>query len=263
MDTPLRQQAIGVIDSGMGGITVWAELVRSMPRESIVYWADSANCPYGGRSNAEIVSLTRAGVVELIGRGVKAIVIACNTATTAAIGTLRAEFTDIPFIGLEPAIKPAAERTRSGVIGVLATQATLASDMFAQTKARYGAGVQVIETVGRGLVELAEAGAEESPEAYDRVEELLAPMLAAGADFLVLACTHYPLFHKAIETIVAGRMEVIDPAGAVARHTLNTLAKEGLLAEEDAVADYQFLSTAGPDHALELAERAKKYTFTR
>ena len=147
-----KHSPIGIIDSGMGGISIWTEIVRAMPHENTVYWADTAHCPYGGRTKDEITALVSAGVENLIAQKAKIIVVACNTATTAAIAALRERWPDQSFVGLEPAVKPAALSTRSGTIGILGTAYTLGSDMFRRTAEKYASGIRVIATAGKGLV---------------------------------------------------------------------------------------------------------------
>lgn len=255
-----RHSPIGILDSGMGGISVWAEVVRQLPRESVVYWADSAHCPYGGRTREEIVRLVRAGVETLVGEGVKLIVVACNTATTAAIATLRREWAELPFVGQEPAVKPAARETCSGVIGVLGTAYTVSSEMFRNTAERYAAEVRVIATAGNGLVELVESGRENSPEAERLLRSYIDPMLNAGADQLVLACTHFPLLREAIRRVVGDRtMTIVDPAPAIARHTTEVLRERGLLTDRTEPGQRRFLSSGTAADIEHLKNRAERY----
>lgn len=257
---PDKDAPIGILDSGLGGISIWSEIVHQMPQETIVYWADNANCPYGGKSREDIVRLVSKGVEECVDRGVKMIVVACNTATTAAIDYLRERWPDIPFIGLEPAIKPAAQATNCRIVGVLATKYTLDSDMFQRTRDRYAAGIRVVATAGEGLVELVERGQEDAPEAEKLLRNYIEPMLDQGADQLVLACTHYPLLMPAIERVIGNRpMQVVDPAGAIARHTREVLQQRELLKEEGPQGGRIFISTAGPEHSRQLENRANRY----
>ncbi len=255
----MNNAPIGILDSGAGGITIWAEIVSTMPAESTVYWADSAHCPYGGRTQGEIIALTDAGVRTLMAEGCKTIVVACNTATTAAIGVLRERYPGMSFVGLEPAIKPAAEGTRSGVVGVLATKATIESEMFRNTTGKFARGIRVLAVAGEGLVDLVEDELELGPEAEQLLEKYIGPMIEAGADHLVLACTHYPMLMHAIRKVSRGRLTIINPAGAVARHTARLLAASGLEASRDHVSEYRFLSTAGDAAAERLRVRARKY----
>lgn len=257
---PGKHSPIGIIDSGMGGISIWTEIVRTMPHEDVVYWADTANCPYGGRTREEIVSLVRAGVSTLVWEGVKIIVIACNTATTAAITTLRKQWPELPFVGLEPAVKPAARSTRSGVIGVLGTAYTVNSEMFKRTAEKYASGVLIIATAGHGLVERVEKGLENTPETEALLRSYIEPMLAAGADRLVLACTHYPLLTEPIRQVIGDReMEIINPAPAIARHTLELLRERDLLTERSIPGSYRFLGSGTEEDIRQLRARAERY----
>lgn len=258
---PDPRSPIGIIDSGMGGISIWTEIVRAMPGEDTIYWADSAHCPYGGRTRKEITALVEKGVETLVAAHVKIIVIACNTATAAAIATLRQTWPDMLFVGLEPAVKPAAQTTRSGVIGVLGTTYTIHSDMFRQTIERHASAIQVISVSGNGLVEQVEQGLENTPETHLLLQQYIAPMLTAGADRLVLACTHYPLLTPQIRQIIGTRrMEIINPAPAIARHTLEMLQTHKLLATPTASeGHHHFISTGGETQAEKLRTRAEAY----
>lgn len=261
--TSANDAPIGILDSGMGGISIWAELVRTLPHEEIVYWADTAHCPYGGRSKEEITQLVTVGVETLLEADAKIIVIACNTATTAAIATLRAEWPEVPFIGLEPAIKPAARATRTGVVGVLGTAYTVQSEMFRHTTEQYAQGVRVIATAGNGLVEQVENDREESPETETLLQRYIEPMLAAEADQLVLACTHFPLLVPAIRRIIGHRpMQIINPAPAIARHTQEVLAERGMLATRETPGNSLFLSSGTELDSQRLAQKAAHYLET-
>lgn len=258
-----KHAPIGIIDSGIGGISVWAEIVRQLPFESVVYWADSAHCPYGGRTQEEIIRLVRPGVETLIRAGVKLIVIACNTATTAAIATLRAEWPQLPFVGLEPAVKPAARATRSGIVGVLGTAYTVHSEMFRRTAEKYASGVRIIATAGNGLVELVESGREETPEAERLLRQYIEPMLTAGADQLVLACTHFPLLRATIRRVIGPRsVAVIDPAPAIARHTADLLREHNLLTDRTTPGERRFMSSGTPADTERLRQQAQRYENT-
>lgn len=254
---------IGILDSGMGGISIWAEIVRSLPHEEVVYWADTAHCPYGGRTRKEITQLVMVGVETLLAANAKIIVIACNTATTAAIATLRAQWPEVPFVGLEPAIKPAARATHTGVVGVLGTAYTVQSEMFRHTMEQYAQGVRVIATAGNGLVEQVENDREEHPDTDILLRSYIEPMLTAGADQLVLACTHFPLLMPAIRRIIGRRtMQIINPAPAIARHTQEVLAAHGMLATRKEPGTTLFLSSGNEHDEQRLAEKAKHYITT-
>jgi glutamate racemase len=238
-----RDGAIGFFDSGVGGLSVWREVVARLPRERTVYIADNAHCPYGRKSVDELVILSQRLAQALLAADCKLIVVACNTATAAAIGTLRARFS-VPFVGMEPAVKPAALNSRSGVIGVLATEGTFNGRLFRETSARFAAGVREIVRVGDGLVELVEAGRADSDEARVAVEAHVRPMVAEGIDHLVLGCTHFPFLMRHIRAAAGPGVTVLDPAPAVARQVEHLLAAHGLLAEGgDGVVSHRFAAT--------------------
>ena len=209
---------IGVIDSGVGGLTVLVRLIEAMPRQPFFYLADHAWCPYGPRPVAELQGRLTHLVAKLIDHGCGLVVVACNTATAAAIDLLRTTF-PIPFVGMEPAVKPAALHSQTHHIGVLATEGTFHGRLFQQTTAACARYAQVHIAVGTGLVELVESGRADSPEARERLQELLAPLLALRIDHLVLGCTHYPLLMPALVDVLPEGVNVVDPAPAVARHT--------------------------------------------
>ena len=214
---------IGIFDSGSGGLSVYREIVKLLPQERYLYFADNAHCPYGEKTAEYIRDRARAITEILLGMGADIIVVACNTATAAAIATLREEYPDTPFIGMEPAVKPAALGTETGVIGVLATAGTLKGSKYLKTKGRFEEDVRIVEHVGEGFVELVENGILDGPEAYETVRKSLRPLLDAGADRIVLGCTHYPFLKPVIESIAGPGVQVIDPAPAVARQTVRIL----------------------------------------
>lgn len=207
---------IGVFDSGVGGMSVLREIVKLFPSERCVYYADSGNCPYGDKPRDFIIARARWITQYLLDQGASIIVVACNTATAAAISTLRAEWPSVPFVGMEPAVKPAALETRTGVIGVLATAGTLRGGNYLDLRDRYSSTVQVVEHVGRGFVELVEKGVLSGDEAEAIVRTSLTPLLDAGADVIVLGCTHYPFLMDVISSVAGPSVRVIDPAPAVA-----------------------------------------------
>ncbi len=227
---------IGIFDSGIGGLSVFREIRKVLPEEKYIYFSDNAHCPYGEKSREYIINRARAITDFLISKGADIIVVACNTATAAAIATLRQEY-PVKFIGMEPAIKPAALSTRTGVIGVLATAGTLKADKYLNTKGKYAEGIKITEHIGQGFVELVEKGDTDSPEAESTVRASLKPLLDEGADRIVLGCTHYPFLMETIRK-VAGELqpdrevEIIDPAPAVARHLLEVMAGNGLIKME-------------------------------
>ncbi len=217
-----RSAPIGVFDSGIGGLSVWNELIRELPDESFIYVADSANAPYGNKTKQFITDRSRAISAFLSDSGCKLIVVACNTATGAAISTLRKEFA-VPFIGVEPAIKPAALESKSGHIGVLATAQTFKGEHFKRSIEQFGRFVEVHERAGTGLVELIENGKTDSPETRKLLKSYLYPMVEQGIDQLVLGCTHYPFLIPVIREMVPEGIHIIDPAPAVARQTHKVL----------------------------------------
>jgi glutamate racemase len=243
---------IGIFDSGSGGLSVYREIRRLLPSEKYVYFADNAFCPYGSKSQAFICERAREITELLVRRGADIIVVACNTATAAAIASLRAEFSEgtsedlkewsdgrldrICFIGMEPAVKPAALGTRSGVIGVLATAGTLAASKYLNTKGLYEDDVRIAEHVGQGFVELVERGELSGPRAEAVVRESLEPLLEEGADTIVLGCTHYPFLLDTLRKVAddfcrangKDPVRFIDPAPAVARQLLKVMDREGI-----------------------------------
>lgn len=224
----LKNMPIGVFDSGAGGLSVMAELVKLLPNESIIYFADSANCPYGPKSPDKIIELSDCITRFLIDKGCKIIVVACNTATAAAIDHLRETF-NIPFIGMEPAIKPASLNTKTKSIGVLATAGTFKGRLYIETSKKYASDVNVCYQVGEGLVELVESGKAQSSEAEVLLRKYLEPMLDCNIDHLVLGCTHYPFLKPVLEKVLPSGIEVIDPAPAVARQTKKILQENDIL----------------------------------
>ena len=219
---------IGIFDSGSGGLSVYREIVKRLPEEQYVYFSDNKYCPYGEKTVAEIQDRACFITDVLLGLGADIIVVACNTATAAAIAMLRNTYPDIPFVGMEPAVKPAALGTETGVIGVLATAGTLKGSKYLNTKGLFEDDVHIVEHVGEGFVELVENGILDGPEAYATVKASLQPLLDAGADRIVLGCTHYPFLRPIIEALVPPGVQIIDPAPAVAQQTVRMLDKYGI-----------------------------------
>lgn len=224
---------IGIFDSGTGGLSVFKEIRKLLPEERYIYFSDNAHCPYGEKSREYIIERSREITRFLLDKGCDIIVVACNTATAAAIAVLREEFT-VRFIGMEPAVKPAVKSTRTGVVGVLATAGTLKADKYLNTREKFSEGVKITEHVGQGFVELVEKGCLTGREAEDVVRASLKPLLDEGADRIVLGCTHYPFLWDTIAKIASElyperEIEIIDPAPAVARHLLETMKTEGLM----------------------------------
>lgn len=224
---------IGLFDSGSGGLSVLREIVRLLPDERYVYYSDNAHCPYGEKSPEYIRERCRTIVRLLLDKGSDIIVVACNTATAAAIKTLREEF-PVRFIGMEPAVKPAALGTRTGVVGVLATAGTLKGSRYLTTKGNYEDGCTIVEHVGQGFVELVENGELDSTLTDFVVRESLQPLLDAGADTIVLGCTHYPFLLDSLRRVAGPGIRFIDPAPAVARHLIYVMVQERLLSEREA-----------------------------
>jgi glutamate racemase len=216
---------IGAFDSGVGGLSVVREIVRQLPAHPIVYLADQVHAPYGQRPLAEIRALAEGITRFLLAQGAQVVVIACNTASAAALYPLRAKFPAVPFVGMEPAVKPAAERSRSGHIGVIATATTFQGELFASLLNRFAGDVTVHTQVCPELVPLVEAGELNSERTRSILRGYLSPLLAADIDKLVLGCTHYPFLQPLIEEITGPGVEVIDPAPAVARQTGRVLAE--------------------------------------
>jgi glutamate racemase len=218
---------IGIFDSGVGGLAVLSELRRLLPGEDIVYYADTAYFPYGPRSSAEIRERAEAITRELLSRGAKIIVVACNTATSAAIAHLRDAF-DVPFVGMEPALKPAAEKTLSGKVALLATPGTARGEKLAALIDRYGAEVAVQTIEAPGLAACVETGAIDAPETLALIRRYLEPVQRSGADVVALGCTHYAFLRPIIERELGDGVLVIEPSEAVARQTARVLASKQL-----------------------------------
>lgn len=222
---------IGIFDSGTGGLSVFREIYRLLPDERYIYYSDNANCPYGEKSREYIIDRARAITLFLIGQGAEIVVVACNTATAAAISTLREEF-PICFIGMEPAVKPAAQATATGVVGVLATAGTLKATKYIDTREKWAHDVKIVEHIGKGFVELVENGTVIGEEAEAVVEKSIRPLIDAGADTIVLGCTHYPFLSDTIRKVAGKPINLIDPAPAVAKHLLDIMQENGLIHKE-------------------------------
>lgn len=235
--------AVGFFDSGLGGLCILDAFKALCPHESTIYIADSKNCPYGNKPAAEIVKLAESNTRRLLRRGCKMVVVACNTATAAAIDFLRERHPEVPFIGIEPAVKPAALRSKTGVVGVLATAGTFGGRLYNETKAKFARDVTVIATVADEFVELVERNEVSGANAERAVRAKVEPILAAGCDKIVLGCTHFPHLKPLIEKICDGRAEVIDPSGAVARQARRVLSARGLAAPASAKPSHVFLRT--------------------
>lgn len=222
---------VGVFDSGIGGVSVLTAIRSELPTVDLIYVGDNANLPYGEKSMAQIRAFTK-GVIEfLIAKGCKVIVIACNTASAAALKFLRTEFPDTVFIGMEPAVKPAAEQTLTGVVGVMATTATFQGELFASVVERFANGVKVIQQPCPGLVQQIEEGELDSPATEKMLREWIEPMQKQNIDRLVLGCTHYPFVREIIHKIVGDKVKIIDPAPAIAKQVHRVLESRNEIPE--------------------------------
>ena len=241
-------EMIGIFDSGIGGLSVFREIRKLLPDESYIYYSDNAHCPYGEKSGEYIKERARTISALLIEKGADIIVVACNTATAAAISSLRKEFSDrsnpevrqrvselsggrrdhVLFIGMEPAVKPAVAMTKTGVIGVLATYGTLKGEKYRHSRELADDKVKVVEHVGSGFVELVEKGELTGPHAEQVVKASLKPLMDEGADTIVLGCTHYPFLIDTIRKITGPEITVIDPAPAVAKHLVDVMNEDGI-----------------------------------
>lgn len=232
MTPPTARLAIGVFDSGVGGLSVLREIRQRLPGEDLHYVADSAFAPYGDRSAAYIEARTQAIAQFLLTKNAKALVVACNTATGVAVSALREQIS-IPIVAIEPAIKPAVAQTRSGVVGVLATRQTVDSESVSRLLAAHGRDVRVLLQACPGLVELVEKGALDTPQTRSLLATYITPLIKQGADTLVLGCTHYPFLSHLIQEIAGPQVQIIDPAPAVALQLQRRLATDGLLQTQD------------------------------
>lgn len=224
---------IGIFDSGVGGTSIFKEIHALLPNENIIYLADSRNAPYGNKTQEEIKNLSIKNTEYLLSKGCKIIVVACNTATTNAITYLRESY-EVPFIGIEPAIKPAALNTKTKAVGILATKGTLSSQLFHKTSDLYANGIKVVEQIGEGIVPLIESGKLNSDEMKDLLQLYLEPMLKANIDYLVLGCTHYPYLIPMLETMLPEGVKIIDSGLAVAKQTKAVLQSQDLLNLDEA-----------------------------
>ncbi len=256
LPTQSKDAPIGVFDSGLGGLSVWREIAKVLPNESIWYYADSGNCPYGNRSKEELLMLSIKIVEFLLQKQCKLIVVACNTATSAAIDYLRANY-KVPFVGIEPAIKPAATHTQTRNIGILATKGTLSGQLYQQTFHKNVVDIEVHTQIGEGLVEIVENQEMDTPKAQELVYQYVKPMLDENVDKIVLGCTHYPFLIPAIKKIIPPTVEIINPAPAVALQTKRLLTQHQLLNNEPPV--YHFITTGDKEKLKTFLDRLKCY----
>lgn len=240
-----KNNPIGLFDSGVGGTSIWKEVHALLPNENTIYLADSKNAPYGLKSKEEIIQLSCKNTELLLKENCKIIVVACNTATTNAIKELRAKY-DVPFIGIEPAIKPAAIQSQTQTIGILATKGTLNSSLFHENVAKHP-DVKIIEQIGHGLVQLIENGDLDSPEIKELLESYLLPMVEKNIDYLVLGCSHYPYLIPQIKKIIPSSIKIIDSGEAVAKQTKKILEELQLLNPSKGNATQVFFSNSNPE----------------
>lgn len=248
---------IGLFDSGIGGTSIWKEIHLLLPNEDSIYLADSKNAPYGQKSKEEIIHLSEKNTEFLLNKNCKIIVVACNTATTNAIKELRAKY-DIPFIGIEPAIKPAATHSQTQKIGILATKGTLNSELFYKNVEKFQ-DIEIIEQVGFGLVDLIENGKIKSPEMKQLLQSYLKPMVEQNIDYLVLGCSHYPYLIPQIKKIIPNHIKIIDSGEAVARQTKNVLNEKVGFRNENSKSTQLFYTNSNPDVLASILKN--KYTI--
>lgn len=239
-----NEYPIGLFDSGIGGTSIWKEINTLLPNENTIYLADSKNAPYGLKSKQEIIDLSIKNTEFLLKNNAKIIVVACNTATTNAIVELRAKY-KVPFIGIEPAIKPAANKSKTQTIGILATKGTLNSELFHEKTSLYS-NVKIIEQVGHGLVQLIENGDINSSEMNELLESYLKPMVEQNIDYLVLGCSHYPYLIPQIRKIIPNHIQIIDSGEAVAKQTKKILEALQLFNNSENVSWQKFYTNANP-----------------
>jgi glutamate racemase len=237
---------IGIFDSGVGGLSVLKEVQRQFPSEDLLYFADQAHVPYGIRTREEVLGFSEGIVQYFLNKKVKLIILACNTASAVALEVLRKSYPALPFVGMEPAVKPAAEETSTGIVGVLATPATFQGTLYASTVEKFAKGVKILPDTCPGLVELIEEGKIDHPRTREILELALYPMLDQGVDEVVMGCTHYPFVIPLIREIVGEDVQVIDPAPAVARQAGRLLAEYDLLNNGGGNGQTKFLTSGDP-----------------
>ena len=255
----MKNNPIGVFDSGVGGTSIWKEIIHRLPYENTLYLADSKNAPYGNKSKQEIINICLKNSEILINKGAKIIVVACNTATTNAIDILRKNF-DIPFIGIEPAIKPAALATLTKAIGILATKGTLSSDLFHKTTKEFASNILVIEQEGTGLVPLIENNLIDSLEMELLLQKYLKPMIAHHIDYLVLGCSHYPYLIPKIKEIIGDDVTIIDSGFAVAKQTEKILSEQLLLNNNSTPGEHYLMSNSNSNTLHHLVKEVSNIT---
>lgn len=243
---------IGIFDSGVGGLSVLREIRAQMPNEHLIYFGDQGHVPYGPRSMEQIQNFSEGITKFLLKQNSKIIVVACNTASAAALKYLRANFPDVQFVGMEPAVKPAAEKTQTGKVGVLATPATFQGALYASVVERFAKGVELFQNTCPGLVNQIEKGELNSPATRAILEDALLPMLAQNIDTVVLGCTHYPFVIPLIEQIVGENVRVIDPAPAVAKQVKRLLEAGGMMNQNGDEGTVRFITSGEADSVKRL-----------
>lgn len=251
----MTKRPIGLFDSGVGGLSVLSQVHHLLPNEDLIYVADQAHVPYGPRSQVEVRRLSVGITQFLLDQDAKLIVVACNTASAAALEHLRASFPQTSFVGMEPAVKPAAKRTDTGQVGVLATPATFEGELFASVLARFAEGVEVHQRIIPGLVERIEAGDLDGPETHRLVEAAVRPLLDKGIDTLVLGCTHYPFILPILHQLVGPEVELIDPAPAVARQVRRLLEDQNQIAPADRPGRLTYFTSGEPERLAQSVHR--------
>lgn len=253
----MQTRPIGIFDSGVGGTSIWKEIHNLLPNEHTIYLADSKHAPYGPKGKERIRALSKKNTAYLLHRNCKLIIVACNTATTNAIAYLRQHY-EVPFIGIEPAIKPAALQTQTSAIGILATKGTLSSELFHKTSNLYGNGINIVEQVGEGIVPLIENGQLYSKEMIALLKTYIQPMLDANIDHLVLGCTHYPYLIPILKDLLPETVKIIDSGEAVAKQTKTVLEAHNLLNSSAKTPIHQFYTNGNPEVMQQLiGERFK------
>ena len=256
----MSKHPIGIFDSGIGGTSIFKEIHQLLPHENIIYYADSKNAPYGNKTPNGILKLSIKNTELLLDKGSKIIVVACNTATTNTISHLRANY-DVPFIGIEPAIKPAALKTKTNAIGILATKGTLSSALFHKTMDLYAQNIKIIERIGVGIVPLIEAGKTDSMEMKILLGSYIKPMLDVNIDYLVLGCTHYPYLIPILKKMLPQQVTIIDSGLAVAKQTKAILEKHSLLNLESQRPEIQFYTNIEIDVLQAVLEEKYKVSY--
>lgn len=256
----MSTKPIGIFDSGVGGTSIWKEIHALLPNEHTIYLSDSINAPYGPKGKDKIIELSIKNTELLLQKGCKLIVIACNTATTNAIDYLRNHY-DVPFIGIEPAIKPAALKSEHKSVGILATKGTLSSELFSKTSSLYTSGINVIEQEGDGIVQLIESGKLNSDEMKSLLNLYLQPMIDANIDYLVLGCTHYPYLIPQLLELLPKHVKIIDSGEAVARQTKAVLEQNNLLNTAFINTKIEFYTNGNPEVMTQLLGNSYKVEY--